>query len=159
MWQISFMLGFIPQWFWTLLFILGICGVLAAWVLKFIPFVKNYRLVIQVASVLSLMVSIWFLGGSANEEKWQAKVREMEEKVAAAEAAAAATTRNVEIKVVKEKEIIKGKTEYITRYIDKEVIKKEEVIKFIENCPLPKDIIDAHNAAATMNQAAQGEKK
>lgn len=159
MWQISFMLGFIPQWFWTLLFILGICGVLAAWVLKFIPFVKNYRLVIQVASVLSLMVSIWFLGGAANEEKWQAKVREMEEKIAEAQAQAAATTRAVEVKVVKEKEVIKGKTEYITRYIDREIVKKEEVVKFVENCPLPKDIIDVHNAAATMNQAAQGEKK
>ena len=159
MWQISFMLSFIPEWFWTLLFILGICGVLAAWILKFIPFVKNYRFVIQVASVLSLMVSIWFLGGSANEEKWQAKVKEMEERIAAAQAQSAATNRAVEVKVVKEKEFIKGKTEYITKYIDREIVKKEEIVKFVENCPLPKDIIDLHNSAATMNQAAQGEKK
>jgi hypothetical protein len=159
MWQISLMLGFIPSWFWTLLLIVGIVGVLAAWVLKFIPFVKNYRLPIQVISVASLLVSVWFLGNAANEEKWKAQIKEMEEKIAAAEAQAAATTRAVEVKVVKEKEFIKGKTEYITRYIDKEIIKKEEVIKFVENCPLPKDIIDAHNAAATMNQAAQGEKK
>jgi hypothetical protein len=38
------------------------------------------------------------------------------------------------------------------------VVKKEEVVKFIENCPIPKDIIDAHNAAATLNKAIEAKK-
>ena len=37
---------------------------------------------------------------------------------------------------------------------DKEVIKKEEVIKYIENCPVPKEIIDLHNQATELNKAA-----
>jgi hypothetical protein len=37
------------------------------------------------------------------------------------------------------------------------VIKKEEVVKFVENCPIPKDIVDLHNQATKMT--GQGEKK
>ena len=48
---------------------------------------------------------------------------------------------------------------YITKYIDKEIIKKEEIIKYIEQCPVPKDIIDIHNQAVDMNKAADGAKK
>jgi hypothetical protein len=38
-------------------------------------------------------------------------------------------------------------------------VRIEEVIKYIEKCPVPKEIIDAHNAAALMNKAAEGGKK
>jgi hypothetical protein len=65
----------------------------------------------------------------------------------------------VQEKIVKQKEYIKGKTEYITRYIDNELVKREEVIKYVERCPVPQPIIDAHNAAAIMNKAAEETKK
>ena len=39
---------------------------------------------------------------------------------------------------------------------EKEVIK--EVIKYVENCPVPKEIIDLHNQAAELNKAAEAKK-
>jgi ATP synthase F1 epsilon subunit len=51
-----------------------------------------------------------------------------------------------------------GKTEYITQYLDREVVKKEEIIKYIEQCPVPKEIIDIHNQAVDINKAAEGKK-
>ena len=147
------MLGLLPNWFWTLVLVAGILAVLAAWVLKFVPFVSTYRLPIQVGGVLALLVGVYFQGVIANEAKWEARVKELEEKLVIAEKESKEANGAIKEKIVKEKEYIKGKTEYITKYIDREIVKKEEIVKYIEMCPVPKELIEIHN------QAADGAKK
>lgn len=154
MWQISWMLSLLPDWFWTLTLVTGLVGITAGWILRFIPFVRKYTVLIRIAGTVLTVISVYFIGGQANEEKWQSKVKEMEERIAAAQAQSAAANRNVEVQVVEKTKVIKGKTEYITTYLDREIVKKEEIIKYVEQCPLPKDIVDLHNQAASM-----GEKK
>ena len=158
MWQIMWMFNLMPDWFYHLIVILSILGLIVASVLKFVPFVSTYRLPIQVISVLLLVFGVWMEGGIVNEAKWEARVKELEEKVKIAEEKS--TEKNVEIqeKVVTQTKVVKEKGRDIIQYIDREVVKKEEVVKFIENCPIPKDIIDAHNAAATLNKAAEAKK-
>jgi hypothetical protein len=103
---------------------------------------------------------------------WRDRVKELETKVAAAEAESKKENIVVQEKIVKQKEYIKGKTEYITKYIDKletkEIVKEvqgpervriEEVIKYVESCPVPKELIDVHNDAAILNKAAKDAKK
>jgi hypothetical protein len=108
----------------------------------------------QVVSALLLTAGIYFKGGYSTEMLWRDRVKELEAKVAAAESEAKKENVVIQEKIVKQKEFIRGRTEYITQYIDKEVIKKEEVIKYVEICPVPQPIIDAHNAAAVINNAA-----
>ena len=89
------------------------------------------------------------------------------DKVAKAEAESA--NKNVEIqeKVVEKTKVIREKGRDIIKYVDrwntKEVIKevegperirREEVIKYIENCPVPKEMINIHNQATELNKAA-----
>jgi hypothetical protein len=159
MWQITWMLEFLPNWFWTTLLFLSIVGLVLSWLLSKLP----YSLTIKVVSIIGISASLWFLGAASNEEKWQAKVKELEEKISVAEQESKEVTKEVEVQVVEKIQMVKGKTEYITKniteYIDREVVKKEEVIKYVENCPLPKEIVEAHNAAAEMNRAAEGTKK
>jgi hypothetical protein len=172
MWQITWALSLLPDWFWTALLITGIFAVVASVILGVVPFIKQYKMPIQVSGIISIIVSVWFLGAASNEEKWQVKIRELEDKVKLAEEKSKETNTEIQEKVVKQKEYIKGKTEYITKYIDKletkEVIKEvqgpervrvEEVIKYIENCPVPKELINIHDAAATLNKAAGDSKK
>ena len=159
MWQITWMLSLLPNWFWTLVLVAGVLAVLAAWVLKFIPFVSTYRLPIQVGGILALLVGVYFQGVIANEAKWEARVKELEAKLAVAEEESKKTNTVIQEKVVKQKEFIKGKTEYITKYIDREVVKKEEIVKYIEMCPVPKELIELHNQATELNKAAEGAKK
>jgi hypothetical protein len=90
---------------------------------------------------------------------WRAKVADVEAKIAIAEEKSKETNTVIEQKVVEKTKVIKGKTEYITQYLDREVVKNQEIIKYIENCPVPKEIIDVHNQAAEMNKAAEGFKK
>ena len=156
--QIIWMLSLIPDWFWTLVLISGIVGTLATWVLKFIPFVSNYRLPIQVASIIALIVGVYFQGVIANEQKWQDKIAELQEKVAEAETKSKETNVVVQEKIVTKTKIIKEKGKDIVNYIDREVVKKEEIIKYIEQCPVPKEIIDLHNQAVDLNKAAEGKK-
>ena len=156
--QIIWILSFIPDWFWTLVLIFGILGTLASWVLKFIPFISTYRLPIQVASIIALVVGVYFQGVIANEAKWQAKVVELQQKVAEAEVKSKETNIVVQEKIVTKTKVIKEKGKDIVNYIDREVVKKEEIIKYIEQCPVPKEIIDLHNQAAELNKAAEGKK-
>ena len=159
MWQLTWMLGLLPDWFWALVLIAGVLAVLASFVLKFIPFVSTYRLPLQVGGILALLVGVYFQGVIANEAKWEARVKELEAKLAVAEEESKQTNTVIQEKIVKQKEFVKGKTEYITRYIDKEIIKKEEIVKYIETCPVPKELIELHNSATEMNRAAEGAKK
>lgn len=166
MWQLSWMLGLLPNWFWTLILVAGVLAILASWVLKFIPFVSTYRLPIQVGGILALLVGVYFQGFISNEEKWQSKIKEMESKIAEAQAQAAATTRGIEVKVVEKTKVIREKGKTQIEYIDRVITQDKEVIKYVEQCPIPKVVIDEHNKAATppeiikeLNKAAEGAKK
>ena len=158
MWQFQWMLGLIPDWVWTALLVGSVVGLLAAGLLKRIPFVSQYKLPIQAVSVISLLVSIWFISANSTNAVWEAKIKDLEDKVKLAEEAA--NTKNVEIqeKIVTKTTVIKEKGKTQIEYVDRVITQDKEVIKYIEQCPVPKAIIDAHNAAAEMNKAAEGKK-
>ena len=158
MWQFQWMLGLIPDWVWTTLLVGSVIGILSAWLLKRIPFVSQYRFPIQAVSVASLLVSIWFISANSTNAVWEAKIKDLEDKVKLAEEAA--NIKNVEIqeKIVTKTTVIKEKGKTQIEYVDRVITQDKEIIKYIEQCPVPKAIIDAHNAAAEMNKAAEGKK-
>jgi len=147
-------LSILPDAAIHIIFGLGILGTLAGFVLGFIPFVKTYQFAIQICSIVVLVFGVYLEGGLADYKEWELRVKEMEAKVAQAEAQSA--NKNVEIqeKIIEKTKVIREKGKDIIQYIDKEVVKKEEVIKYIENCPVPKEIIDLHNQAIELNKAA-----
>jgi len=158
MWQFQWMLGLVPDWLWTTLLVGSVVGLLAALLLKRIPFISQYRFPIQAVSVASLLVSIWFISANSTNAVWEAKIKDLEDKVKLAEEAA--NTKNVEIqeKIVTKTTVIKEKGKTQIEYVDRVITQDKEVVKYIEQCPVPKAIIDAHNAAAEMNKAAEGKK-
>ena len=163
MWQLQWAVSLIPDamlnWIYWAIIAIGLTGVLAGWVGKFIPFYGNYVKILQPIGIILLVLGVWLRGGYDVEMSWRAKVADVEAKIAIAEQKSQETNTVIEQKVVEKTKVIKGKTEYITQYLDREVVKKEEIIKYIEQCPVPKEIIDVHNQAAEMNKAAEGFKK
>lgn len=164
MWQITWMLGFLPDWFWILLLIASIAAVLLS------RFFLAYKLPMKLGGTIALALSVWMLGAASNEAKWDAKVKELEAKLLIAEEESKKVNEVVTEKIVTQTKVIQGKSQDIIKYIDRwnikevivegpERIKREEIIKYVETCPVPAAIIDAHNAAATMNKAAEGAKK
>jgi hypothetical protein len=165
-------LSILPEAAIHIIFGLGILGTIAGFVLGFIPFVKAYKLAIQVISLLVLVLGVYLEGGLADYKEWEHKVKELEAKIAQAETKSSEKNVEIQEKIVEKTKIVKEKGRDIIKYIDKwntkevikevegpERIKREEVIKYIENCPIPKEMIDIHNQAATLNKAAEGEKK
>ena len=160
--QIAWMVGLVPDavlsgLYWAII-AAGVTGVLAGWLGKWIPFYGNYVKILQPVGIVLLVLGVWLRGGYDTEMAWRAKVAEAEARVAVAEQQSKETNTVIQEKVVEKTKVIKGKTEYITQYLDREVVKKEEIIKYIEQCPVPKEIIDIHNQAAEMNKAAEGKK-
>lgn len=161
MWQLTWMLSFLPDWFWTLVLTVGIVAVVAAWLLKKIPFVSNYQLPLKIGGTAAMIVSIWFLGAASNEEKWQHRIQELEAAVKKGEEEAKELNVKLSAELEEKKKLQTQKGQTIVKYIDKwqtkEILKEvqgpervrvEEVIKYIENCPVPKEFIDLHNEAA-----------
>jgi hypothetical protein len=146
------LLAFLPDWIFYAIFILGLGLFIATIVLKFIPIIYMKRIPLQFASIAFISIGAFMSGMATNEMIWQMRVKELEAKVAQAEAEAA--KKNVEIveKIVYKDRVVKEKGEEIVKYIDKIVVEKEEVVKFVENCPLPKEFIDAHNQAVKINK-------
>jgi hypothetical protein len=160
--QIYWILDLIPDavlnWVYWAIIVAGLTGVLAGWLGKWIPFYGNYVKVLRSIGIILLVLGVWLRGGYDTEMAWRDKVAKLEEQVKIAEQKSQETNTVIEQKVVEKTKVIKGKTEYITQYLDREVVKKEEIIKYIEQCPVPKEIIDIHNQAAEMNKAAEGKK-
>jgi hypothetical protein len=147
MWIISFL----PNWVFHLLLLVGILGTVAGFILGMIPLIQKYILPIRIISLLLLSFSLYIEGGLSNEESWQLKVKEVEAKLAKKEARSQEENVTIVEKVVTKIEFIKTKGQDIIRYLDKEVVKDNEVIKYIETCPaIPKVIIKSVNEAATI---------
>ena len=147
-------LSILPDAAIHIIFGLGILGTIAGFVLGFIPFIRTYKLPIQIISLLTLVLGVYLEGGLADYKEWELKVKEMEAKVAQAEAKSANVNTEIQEKVVEKTKVIREKGRDIIKYVDKEIVKKEEIIKYVENCPVPKDIIDIHNQAVELNKGA-----
>ena len=146
--QLIWMIDLIPNWFWTLVLWSGVLALVASYILGKIPFVAQYRLPLRVGGVIATIVGVYFYGVIANEAKWKERVSKLETQLQAAQAESKQTNTVVEEKIVYKNRIIKEKAKTQIEYIDKVISQKEEVIKYVENCPVPKVIIDEHNKAA-----------
>ena len=146
--QLIWMINLIPDVFWTLLLWAGVLTIVASYLLGKIPFVQQYKIPLRVGGVVAVLIGVYFYGVIANEAKWQAKIKELEEKVAVAEAKSTETNTVVKTEIVEKVKVIKQKAEKQIEYVDRVIEKDKEIIKYVENCPVPKSIIDQINEAA-----------
>lgn len=155
MWHVTQVLEILPIWIWGIIFLVGIFGLVLDHMFRYLP----QYLLIKISSIAFILISVWVLGAYSNEEKWQSRIKDLEEQISKAKDSARRASTEIETSVTEKTKLIKGRTEYITQYIDREVVKKEEIIKFVQQCPLPKDIIDLHNSAADTNKSEEVTKK
>ena len=141
-------LQWLPNWIFYGIFFAGLLGLLATYVMKFIPFVYVYRTPIQAVSVLAIAIGTYMSGAISNEESWQTKVKEMEAKVAAAEIESQKENVKIVEKIVKKTEYITRRGQDVIKYVDREVVKYDDRFRPGGQCELPKEFIKAINTAA-----------
>ena len=148
------MLAFLPDaflvWIINTILIVGIVGFVASfffgYVVRWIPTIAPYHLLIQVISIVLLVAGVYFKGGYSVEMAWRERVAELEAKIAISEKKSKEVNEKIvtvykdRVKVVKE-----------TQVVVQEKIKIVEV-KIDSQCTITPDTVDI------LNQAAVGKK-
>lgn len=137
-------LEWLPNWIFYLILLIGLVGFLITYLLKFIPIpaLYMYRTPIQLLSVIFMVIGVYMSGSIANNEAWEAKVKEVQAKLAEAEAQSAKETIKIVEKVVVQEKIIRQRGQDIVTYVDR------EVVKYDNKCEIPPPFVDALNKAA-----------
>lgn len=136
-----FSLGWI-NWVFYIISGVGLFGLLAAFFMKFVPFISVYRTSIQIISTILLVLGSFGMGWRFNEGMWSSKLAKAQEMIAAAEAKSAQTNTQVETKVVTKTQVIREKGEEVIKYVER------EVVKYDSQCVIPPEFITALNKAA-----------
>lgn len=148
MWLLHLLPDSLIAWVVNTILLAGAVVTVAGFFVRFIPFVNTYRIPVQVAGILLLTTGVYFHGGYTTEMAWRERVQEVEARLAAAETQSAEVNTEIVTKVVTQTKIVRERGDDIIRYVDREVVRDQEVIKFVENCPIPEVIVNTHNAAA-----------
>lgn len=137
-----FLLSFLPDFVFHLIFIIGVLAVVAGYFLDNVPFIGQNAKTIQVAGILLTVVGVWFEGGIANEEKWRARVLELEAKIARAEAASAEANAALAEQLARNQVLIKETTAANRQRIQQQA---EQINK---ECKVNTTVINVLNDAA-----------
>jgi hypothetical protein len=141
-------LEWLPNWIFYAIFFAGILGVIATYVLGFIPFLSAYKIPIQVISIIAIVIGTYMAGAISNEESWLAKVKDVEAKVAEVQVQSAKENIKIVEKVVKKIEVVRVQGNEVIKYVDREVVKYDTKFAPGGICELPKEFFIAHNDAA-----------
>jgi len=144
-------LNWLPNWIFYAVLIAGVVGLVVSYFvrfLSFIPFIYVYKTPIQIISILAIAIGTFMSGAIYDNNTWQARVKEMQDKVAAAEIQSKEENVKIVQKVVTKTQVIKTRGEDIVKYVDREIVKYDE--KFAKGgvCEIPQEFIKAHNDAA-----------
>lgn len=137
-------LQWLPNWIFYAILVLGLIGWLITYLLKFIPIPQLfiYRNSIQIVSVLLIVFGVYMAGSIANNNVWEARVQEVQVKLAEAEAKAAQETVRIVEKVVVQQKVVRERGQDVVQYVDR------EVVKYDTKCEIPQPFVEAHNKAA-----------
>jgi hypothetical protein len=131
-------LQFLPNWIFYLTLFASIAAFL---VTKFVKILPNAQL-IQAASIAVAFISVYMIGAISNNDAWLARVKDLEVKVAEAEAKSARTNTDIVEKTIVKTQVVKERGQDIIKYVDR------EIVKFDANCVIPKEFVTTHNRAA-----------
>lgn len=145
-------LKWLPDWIFYGILVVGIIGLLSTYLVKilakFIPPLYVYKTPIQITSIVMIVIGVFMSGAIYNNDQWEAKVKELQEKVKVAEEQSKQVNTEIVEKVVTKNKIIKEKGEEVVKYIDKEVVKYDTKFLPSGECEIPKEFLGAINKAA-----------
>ena len=146
MWLLSLLpSGFILFVVNTIL-IVGVLGFLASWffgyVVQRLPQLMPYRMAIQIASIILLVLGVYLKGGYSVEMQWRERVAELEAKVVKAEADSKLANVEIQEKIVERVKIV-----HDTKVVVQEKIRDVQVT-IDAQCKVHPKVIDILNEAA-----------
>jgi len=133
-------LNFIPDFIFHLLFITSLLILCFSFVLDSIPFISTNAKAIQLASAVILAISLFFEGAISNDGAWQSRVKELELKIVKTEVLSAEANGELKSKIAqKDKEIalvqqqVKSRIKDVATTIDAECKVSSAVIDILND--------------------------
>ena len=148
MWILHFLPDTLILWICNIVLLAGILLTAAAFFIKRIPIINQYRIPAQVLGIALLVMGVYWRGGYAVEQEWRERVAEVEARVAAAEAKSAEENVKIVTKVVTKTQVIRTRGADIVKYVDREIVRYDEKFAPGGMCEIPQEFIKAHNSAA-----------
>jgi len=145
MWILHFLPDTLILWFCNILLVTGLALTIAGFFAHRIPVVSQYQLPFRVLGIALLVLGVYFRGGLAVEAEWRERVAEVEAKLAAAEQKSAETNTKIDTAAKEKIRVIRGQTQIVRQYIDREVIKYDTKFLSGGQCEIPQEFIQAHN--------------
>ena len=135
-------------WFCNILLLTGVVLTAAGFFAHRIPLVWQYQLPFKFLGIALLVLGVYFRGGYAVEAEWRERVAEVEARLAVAEQKSAEANIKIDTTAREKIRIIRGQTQIVRQYIDREVVKYDT--KFLPGgqCEIPQEFIQAHNKSA-----------
>ena len=153
MWLLHFLPDSYLAFIVNAVLLLGVAAtVLTCFLLKYVvrlmPALAPHVFLAQAVSIAELLAGVYFKGGYATEMIWRERVAEVQEQLKEAQQQSNRLNDELDAMAKKKVQYIRGRTEYITRYIEKDVAKYDD--RFSKNgmCAIPQEFVKAHNDAA-----------
>jgi len=135
-------LHFLPNWIFNLLFFLAIIGYLISKTVKFVPMLGMYATPIKYGSIGLIFFSTYMMGGIADNEAWLKRVKEMEAKIAILQEKSEKTNVKIVKQIVIKQVAVQAKQVETIKYIDR------EIVKYDQTCKIPQEVVHVVNEAA-----------
>jgi hypothetical protein len=148
MWILHFLPDAVILWFCNILLLTGVVITAAGLFAHRIPLVWQYQLPFRVLGIALLALGVYFRGGYAVEAEWRERVAEVEARLAVAEQKSVDANTKIDTAAKEKIRVIRGQTQIVRQYIDREVVKYDT--KFLPGgqCEIPQEFIQAHNKSA-----------
>jgi hypothetical protein len=146
MWQLAVLWNLIPNWLITWLVnglvIVGLVGVSAAWIARWVPYFNMYRGPIQLIGVICLVLGVYFRGGADVEQAWRDRVAKLEAQIAVAEKQSAESNKRLSDQLAQNKKL----TQEVKNANQASIRANAEKIN--AECRVPDVAIGLHNSAS-----------
>lgn len=159
MWILQLLPDAAILWFCNILLLVGFVLTVAGFFIHRLPFLYQYQLPFKVIGIALLVLGVYFRGGYAVESEWRQRVTELEAQLKVAQEESAKVNTVIQDRVVTKTRIIREKADTLIQYVERDVFKDREIVREVNNCPVPQEAIDVHNEAARMNQVIEQQRK
>jgi hypothetical protein len=146
MWQIGWMLSLIPDgifiWITYFLVCLGLVLYVLSKLVAWLPMISQYKTPAEILGVIILVAGSYLFGSYGTEMAWRQKVKDLEAKVAKAEAESKQANSAIQTTIITKVKEIKVFQDRIKEVI----IEKEKIID--AQCKVPQEALEILNASA-----------
>jgi hypothetical protein len=146
MWQFAVLWSVVPDWLITWLVnglvIVGLIGISASWIARWVPYFNLYRGPIQLLGIVCLVLGVYFKGGADVERSWRERVKELEAKISVAEKQSAEANQKLSSQLQQNKKL----TQEVKNANQASI--RANASKINAECRVPDVAIDLHNKSS-----------